>query len=148
MIKENLNFDKKNVYTLDSLPANKDEKIIYIFRDTTKTSNGMWLIHEVLYIGLSIDAESRLNSSHNKIEPAKKLLKAGHFLTFTYCKFDSGVQEKTIRAIENALICSNKPCLNEKNKDNYHIEEYGNIEIHCFGHRSTKLVKDIVFSKK
>ncbi len=142
MIKANLVFDEKSVYTLNSLPAD-DGKIIYVFRDTSDSNDGKWIIHKVLYIGISIDASGRLNTSHNKIEPAKKLLANGHFLTFAYYKFDNSVSEKTIRAIENALIYSNKPCLNDNNKDNYHFEEYGNIEVHCSGHRSTKLVKDI-----
>ena len=36
----------------------------------------------------------------------------------------------------------------ESNKDLYHFEEYGNIEVHCFGHRSAKLVKDIQLKKQ
>ena len=36
---------------------------------------------------------------------------------------------------------------NQNNKDMYNFEEYGIIEVHCFGHRSTKLVKDIQLKK-
>lgn len=46
------------------------------------------------------------------------------------------------------LVVLKKPCLSENNKDVYHFEEYGDIEVHCFGHRSTKLVKDIQLLNK
>ena len=38
MIKANLVFDEKSVYTLNSLPAD-DGKIIYVFRDTSDSND-------------------------------------------------------------------------------------------------------------
>ena len=142
-------FDEKNIYKIESLPANADEKIIYVFRDTINSSTpGFWNIKKILYIGISLKAEERLNSSHNKIQEAKKMLADGHFLTFTYHKFNGNTTETTIRAIENALIYANKPPLNDQNKDVYHSEKYGNIEIFCTGKRASLLKQHIILPEE
>lgn len=147
MNKFELNFKTENVYTTNSLPADEGEKIIYIFRDTSNSSDGKWNIHEVLYIGKSIDSDGRLNKSHNKIKLAQDKLSDDHFLTFTYHKFDGNTSDKTIRAIENALIFENKPCLNVNGKDSYNYDEYGDIEVKCVGERAS-LLKEHIYLKK
>ena len=148
MNRYDLEFKEENVYTMKSLPADEGEKIIYVFRDTSYNNDGKWIINEILYIGKSIDSDGRLNVSHNKIEPANQKIETGHFLTFTYHKFNGNTSDETIRAIENALIYINKPCLNKNGVDNYNFDSYGDIEVHCSGVRSTKLIKDIYLKEK
>ena len=144
MSKHVLEFNIENIYRIESLPANSDEKIIYIFRDTSNSkTKGFWTIHQILYIGISLDAKERLNTSHNKIQEAQPYLKDGHFLTFSYHRFHGGTSEETIRAIENALIHANAPPLNDQNKKEYHFEKYGEIDIECTGPRATLLKKEL-----
>ena len=147
MEKHILDFKENNIYKENNLPANEDEKIIYIFRDTSDKDEKTWIIHEILYIGESTNAEDRLNSSHEKIPLAHEKLNKGHFLTFTYHRFNGNTSENTIRAIENALIAKHKPVLNNQNKKEYHFEKYPEIEIVCVGPRSTLLEKDFTFEK-
>lgn len=133
----------KNVCKEKALPLDENMKIIYIFRDTSNLNDKYWSIHEILYIGKSIDANGRLNSNHEKIPLAKHRLKEGHFLTFAYCVFNGNVSDETIREIENALIYKVKPILNIENKDNYN---YGPIRIDVSGVRSTLLPKTIIIN--
>ena len=131
-------FDK--VCTEKGLPLDDGLKVIYVFRDTSDKDEKHWIIHEVLYIGKSIDADGRLNASHNKIPLAKAKLQKGHFLTFAYCVFHGNVSDETIRMYENALLLRTKPSLNRVNVDHYHYEP---ILIKISGERSTLLPDSI-----
>ena len=127
-------FDK--VCTEKVLPLNDGLKVIYIFRDTSDKNENHCLIHKVLYIGKSIDADGRLNAGHNKIPLAKAKLGKGHFLTFAYCVFHGNVSDETIRMYENALLLRTKPPLNNDNVNHYHYEP---IALRITGERSTLL---------
>ena len=131
-------FDK--VCTEKGLPLDEGLKVIYVFRDTSDKDKDHWYIHKVLYIGKSIDADGRLNASHNKIPLAKARLKNGHFLTFAYCVFHGNVSDETIKMYENALLLRTKPPLNSNNINHYHYEP---ITLRINGDRSTLLPDSI-----
>ena len=143
-----LEFTLSNVYKESGLPANENEKIIYVFRDTSDKDEKTWTIHKILYIGESTNAKNRLNSNHEKIPLAHEKLAKGHFLTFAYYKFHGNISDDSIRAVENALIAANKPELNDQNKKEYHFDKYPQIKVICKGPRATLLKETISYEKK
>ena len=139
-----LNFDIKNIYLENTLPAKEDEKIVYIFRDTTLEDDGMYHIHRILYIGKSLDSASRLNINHDKIAPAKKMLPKNHFLTFAYHKFHGNTENEHVISVENALIFTEKPPLNIDYVDSYLHED---IKLTIIGERKSLLPDSIELKK-
>ncbi len=82
--------------------------VYLVYRGTVNQGNNRVDLHEIIYIGQSVNMRERI-ANHDHILDFEAMLSSGE----TLCYSCAAVDEKDLDIVENALIIAQKPRLNE-----------------------------------
>ena len=106
---------------IDGLPH---ESGVYIVYRGVYSPPDTCTLKEIIYIGKADDINDRLRN-HDRRPDFEKELRPGETLYYAYAVV---TQDENKKALENALICSQKPRLNIDLRDNY-VHEISDFNI-------------------